>query len=223
MSIFVTLEHSLLAFANQVPLEFFALIGSFVEELVAPIPSPLVMATAGSIAKLQGQGFFFLMEIALIAAVSKTATSWIYYFIADKAEDVLTKRLGRFIGFSHKEVEGIGKYFNGTIKDDVILVLLRAFPLMPSPPVSIACGFIKLNIITYLRSTLIGSFFRSFVFLYLGYSGLEIYRSLLNGIDSIQSLMNIIIGLVILGVFAFIYYKRGKGDIHEWLKKKIGK
>lgn len=223
MTVFVSLEHLLLDFAHQVPLELFALLGSFIEEIIAPIPSPLVMATAGSLAKAQNQGFLYLALLALISSVSKTATSWFFYFFADKAEDLLTKRFGRFLGFSHKDVEGIGKYFDGTVKDDIILALLRAFPLMPSPPVSVACGFIKLNLITYLRSTVIGSFIRSFIFLYLGFSGLEIYHSLLEGIDSVQSMINIGIGLIILAVFVFVYYKRGKGDLHNWLKGKFGK
>jgi membrane protein DedA with SNARE-associated domain len=223
MSIFAIAEQSLLSFAHQVPLEVFALAGSFVEELVAPIPSPIVMATAGSLAKAQNQGLIFLVWIALISSLSKTATGWIFYFFADKMEDFVSRRFGRWLGFSHKEVESIGKYFDGTRKDDLALILLRAFPLMPSPPVSVACGFIKLNIWTYLRSTIIGSFFRSLIFIYLGYSGLEVYHSLLEGIDSVESVVNIIIALVILAVFGFIYYKRGKGDLHQWLKKKFQK
>lgn len=223
MSFFVSLEHYLVALASQVPLELFAFVGSVIEELVAPIPSPLVMATAGSIAQAQGKTFAYLALIALISAASKTFGCWFFYFIADKVEDIFSRRWGKLLGFSHKDVEKIGSQFDGTRKDDLILILLRAFPIMPSTPISLACGFIKLNLRTYLQSTLIGAFFRSAFFLYLGYSGLEIYRSILEGIDSAQSVMNILIVLLLGGFLAWVYYKRGKGELFEWFKRKIKK
>ncbi|MGI5825980.1 MAG: DedA family protein [Patescibacteria group bacterium] len=223
MSIFVTLEQLLVSWAHVVPLEVFAFIGSVVEEIVAPIPSPLVMATAGTIAKAQDRTWLYLGLIALISAVSKTLGCLFFYFFADKAEDLVSRRLGRFLGFSHKDVENIGKHFNGTRKDDLVLILLRAFPIMPSTPISVVCGFIKLNLRTYIQSTLIGAFIRSSIFLYLGYSGLEIYHSLLDGIDNAQSLMNIVIALALAGLLGFLYYKRGKGDLFEWLKRKLQK
>lgn len=223
MSIFATLEQLLVAWAHVVPLELFAFVGSVIEELVAPIPSPLVMATAGTIARAQGRTWLYLGLIALISAVSKTLGCIFFYFFADKAEDLISKKLGWFLGFSHKDIENIGRHFNGTRKDDVVLIFLRAFPIMPSTPISLVCGFIKLSFRTYVQSTLIGAFIRSSIFLYLGYSGLEIYRSLLEGIDSAQSLMNILIAVVLAGILGFLYYKRGKGDLLEWLRRKLQK
>lgn len=223
MNIFVVLEQWLINWASHVPLEIFALVGSLIEEIIAPIPSPLVMATAGTIAQAQNKTLSYLFLISGISALSKTFGCWFFYVVADKAEDIFSRKLGKFFGFSHKDVEKIGKHFDGTKKDDLILILLRAFPIMPSTPVSVACGFIKLNMRTYLQSTVIGSFFRSFTFLYLGFSGLEVYRSLLEGIDNVQSIVNIFIAVVLVVFFGLLYYKRGKGDVFEWLKRKLQK
>ncbi len=220
MKIIKSLEVLLLALAYKVPLMAFVVIGSLLEEIVAPIPSPLVMMTAGTIAKAQHQSFTSLLLIGLIAAVSKTFGCWIFYFIADKAEDILTSRFGKLIGFSHKEIENIGKFFSGGIKDDVILAVIRAIPIMPTTPVSLTCGFIKMNLITYLRSTLIGTFIRGMLFLYIGYSGLGILQSTVGGINKIESWMNIVIVVLLVGFLAFVYYKRGKGDFHHWFNRK---
>ena len=39
--------------AQYVPLEVFTVVGTFLEEVIAPIPSPFVLTTAGTITKAQ--------------------------------------------------------------------------------------------------------------------------------------------------------------------------
>lgn len=221
MNVIKTIEFFLLGLTAKVPLTIFVAVGSLVEEIIAPIPSPLVMMTAGTLAQAQHQKFVYLLWIALIAAIFKTFGCWIFYFLGDKAENLVTTRFGKFLGLNHKEVEGVGQLFNGTSKDEIILTLIRAFPIMPTTPISLACGFIKMNLKSYLGSTLVGTYLRSLMFLYVGYSGLTFLKTMVGGVNSAESIMNIVIGLIILGILGFIYYKRGKGGLHFWLKKKL--
>lgn len=209
--------------ANIIPLDMFAFVGSLLEEIVAPIPSPLVMTTAGTLAHTQNHTLLYLLWLALIASFGKTIASWLYYVLADKTEDLILTRFGKFIGISHKEVESIGKHFNGTWRDDVVLLVVRALPIMPTSLVSVVCGFIKLNMRTYLQSTFIGYFIRSFIFLYLGYTGMATYGNAEESISNIESLIKIalVFGLVIL--LGWIFYKRSKGKIHNWLKRITSK
>lgn len=204
--------------ANTVPLYVFVFVGSIIEEIIAPIPSPLVMATAGTIAQAQNHTLTYLFWLSLLASLGKTFASWLFYVLADKAEDLLLTRFGKTLGFSHKQVENIGKHFNGTWKDDVILLVIRAFPVMPTAPVSVVCGFIKLNIWTYLRSTFIGYFIRSFIFLYLGYTGMATYGTLSDGIGNIESLIKIVLAFGLVVFLGLVFYKRNRGNIHDWLK-----
>ena len=205
--------------ANTIPLDAFAFIGSFMGEIIAPIPSPLVMTTAGTLAQTQNQTLFYLFWLALAASFGKTFASWVYYVLADKAEDLILTRFGKFIGVSHNEIESIGKHFNGTWRDDVILLVVRAIPIMPTSLVSVVCGFIKLNMRTYIQSTFIGYFIRSFIFLYLGYTGMATYGNLSNDFVSIESFVKIIGGVGLIIFLGWIFYKRGKGKIHDWLKR----
>jgi len=223
MNFLTSIEHFLVVFSSRVPLELYVFLGTLIEEIIAPIPSPLVMAIAGTIARAQSLRFFSVAVIIGIAAASKTLASWFFYFLSDKAEDLLIKKFGKFIGFSHKEVENIGKRFDGTSKDDWVLIFLRALPVMPSTPISVACGFIKLNVKTFIRSTLVGNLIRSSIFFFLGYSGLSILESLMKGFDNIENLINIVIILLIIAGLGWVYYKRGKGDFHRWFEKKTGK
>lgn len=215
------LEEFLVALAQKVSPEIFVTVGGLLEEIIAPIPSPLVGVTAGSLALAQNKAVIYLFFIGLIAAGAKTFGCWIFYFIGDKAEDIITKRLGKFLGFSHKEIEGIGKLFNGTIRDEVILATIRAIPIMPTTPVSVACGFIKMRLSSYLLATFIGNYIRGMMFIFVGYSGLSVFKSVIEGVNSAESIMNVVIVLVLAGFLGFVYYKRKKGEnILSFLKKK---
>jgi len=204
--------------AGSTPLDIFVFIGSFIEEVIAPIPSPLVMMIAGTLAHAQNHTLLYLFWLALVASIGKTIGSWFFYILADKTEDLVLTRFGKILGISHKEVENIGKHFNGGWRDDVILFLLRALPIIPTSPVSLVCGFIKLNIRTYLRATFFGYFIRSFIFLYLGYTGIATYDTLSRGVGSIESFMKIAFAFGLVVLLAWVFYKRGKGNIHNWLK-----
>jgi len=203
--------------ANMIPIEIFALVGSFIEELVAPIPSPIIMTMAGSIAQTQGKVMAYLFVLAVMSSIAKTGAGWLLYFIADVAEDVFMTRFGKFFGVSHQEIERIGAYISGGWKDSVVLFLLRSIPVMPSSPISVTCGAIKINIRTFLVATFFGSIIRSFFFLYLGYTGLEASRNLMEGLDSLDTIFNIVFVVVLLGIFVWALYKRKRGEL-PWQK-----
>ncbi len=202
------IETALKDSAAYLPLELASFLGGFVEEVIAPIPSPFVMAAVGSAAFAQSRGWIALMGMALAGSAGKTLGAWIIYFIADKLEDVIVGKFGRFFGVSHKEVEQVGKYFNGTRKDGLILFVLRALPIVPSSPVSAVSGILKINMRAYIFATFAGNFFRNLVYIYLGYSGVSAYQSLLHGFDNMESAVQIIIFLSLVGFTGWFYYKR---------------
>ncbi len=212
-------EEALKNSANYLPLEISAFLGGFIEEVIAPIPSPFVMAAVGSVAFAQSKGFAFLVWLALTGAAGKTLGAWVIYYIADKLEDVVIGRFGRFLGVSHQEVEGIGKHFKGGWKDDLILFILRALPIVPSSPVSVVCGIIKINLRTYLVSTFLGNIFRNLVYIYLGYAGVSAYQSVLSGLDNFESLIQVVMFFALVVLVGWFYYKRKKGNGTDIIKR----
>lgn len=218
------IETWLIEKANHIAVEYFVAIGAAVEEIIAPIPSPIIMTLAGSVAKAQEKAALYLILLAIIGAVAKTLASWVVYYISDKAEDVVIAKFGKFVGITHKEVEKIGNYFSGSHKDMWIMALARAIPIIPTAPVSIVSGIIKLNIKSYLIGTVIGTFVRNLLYLYLGYFGASSAENVLNGLDSLESIVQL--GLVIIGgtVLAVLFYRRQKqtdmwGSIKTLFKK----
>jgi len=209
--------------SESVPLIPFAFLGGLIEEIVAPVPSPLVMVTVGSLIHSQEKGWLMLMLVSFLAAIGKTFGSWLIYFVSDKAEDVVTTRLGKWLSVSHGDLEEIGEYFDRSWKDDVLLVFLRAIPLIPGAPIAVVCGIIKLDLVTYLRSTLIGTFIRSLMFGLVGYVGTSYGQRFLEGVELLESLGKIVmlLGLVLGGVG--LYYLRNHGGVGKWIKKYLKK
>ncbi len=209
-SIFLSIEVLLKAYAQNVPLELFVLVGSIIEELAAFIPSPLVLGTAGSIAAAQSRPALYLMVLAVLAATAKTAGEWLFFFFADKLEDIATGKAGKFFGITHKEVEGWGKRFSNTRSDTLLVFICRAIPVIPSAPVSIICGAVKINPLNFITATWLGMFVRSITFLYIGYTGFTTIESLAKSIDSIQTYIEIAIIIATVVGLGYLCIKRSK-------------
>lgn len=205
------ISYYLESIASSLPVEIFATFGSFIEEIIALIPSPLVMVLSGTLAHAQDYPFAYIIVLALLGSIGKTVGAWILYILADKLEDFFVDKFGKFLGVSKNEVENIGKKLSGSWKDDVLLFVARAIPIIPSAPISIASGAIKLNKRTYITATLAGTFFRNLMFLYLGYVGVENYKEISQGFESLESYGQLFLFLVILVVVVWAYLHRKKG------------
>jgi membrane protein DedA with SNARE-associated domain len=199
--------------AGQVSVTWFTLIGAFIEELIAPIPSPLVMTLAGSISASQQRTLLFLLLLAVIGSVGKTLGSLIIYLVADKAEDFFIDRFGRFLGVSHGDTEGLGKMFSQGRRDDLTIFLLRAIPIMPTAPVSVIAGLIKLDLRTYIVSSFLGTIIRNLIYLYLGYTSLGAIESVTTGFDSLEKFgyLALAIGMAVAVIWMYQKRRQGKG------------
>lgn len=215
------IETIILYFSDKVPLEIFALVGGFIEEIVSPIPSPIIMTTVGTIASYRGDGIYYLIWLSILASVGKTIGCVIFYVITDKLEDVFVTKYGKYFGLKQENLEILGKYFDNTWKDDLILIVLRTIPFFPSLPVSVICGAIKLNMNTYIRATFIGDFLRSMIFALIGYLGFEGYHEILARFDKYEDIILYTMAAGILVAVFFLYKFKNKTDFFAILSKKI--
>lgn len=223
MSIITQLTNSLQSLADHVPVEIFVALGAFTEELIAPIPSPIVMTLAGTISLTQEKPLVFLFWLALIGAIAKTIGCYFLYIIADKLEDVVVGKFGKFFGISHKEIERLGHHFNGGLRDDIIIFLARAIPIVPTAPVSLLCGVIKVRLRTYLVSSFLGTLPRNLFYLYLGYAGLASVETILEQFDNVETVVTVLLAMIVGGAFALIWYAKNKDMLVEKLQELLEK
>lgn len=196
--------------ADTMSLEMFCVVGGFLEEIIAPIPSPLVMMTAGTLAEYQKFGVSYLFWLAFLGSLGKTAGSWIIYAVTIKAEEFVLSRFGGFLGVDRDQIEELSAKLNKGWKDYVILTVLRALPFMPSSVLSVVCGLVKIKSKIFLITTFLGNLLRNLIFLYIGFEGKAAYESLINGLDSAESIAKVVILVLLAGGIGWVYLNRGK-------------
>lgn len=198
--------------ATSISLEVFVLLGAFLEEIVAPIPSPFVMTQAAVLAKVQEYSLFQLMILVLLASAAKTFSSYLLYFFTDKAEDLVLGKFGKYFGVSHAQVEKLGAFLSQSWWDDVLLFLSRALPFVPTSLVTVAAGAIKYNVRSFLLMTFCGSLVRNTFYLWVGYFGWTYFNHLLDEFLHSPVVVAVVIGAVVLLVFGVLKAKNSLWD-----------
>lgn len=204
--------------ASFFPLPLFVILGTFIEEAIAPLPSPLVTTMAGTLVQAQGHGIVYLLFIAAVAAASKTIASVILYYFSDKIEDFLISRFGEFLRISQSDTEGLGRLFNQSNRDLPILLLIRSIPIFPSAPISILCGALKTNINTFTIATFLGSYIKSMIFLVVGYLGLAYLDDVIEYFDKLEYFGY---AALIIGAVVFIYKHNRTREILSSLVERV--
>lgn len=222
-------EHWILLIGDQVPLELFVFVGALLEEVIAPIPSMLVMTTAGFFAQAQGHTVFFLFWLVLIGNLGKILGSLGWYVVGDKLEDVVVGRFGKVFGLTHEDIERVGKRFTGHIwQDGAIIFLLRAIPFFPSLAVSLACGVIKIELKTFIMASYLGNVCKDTIYILIGYFGAQAFRTLLIEMERIRFGISFLIGLVVLVILFFGYRQRHHGlhllgRLGKWIRARFAR
>lgn len=173
MKTFAAITAGILGAATKVPLVWFVLGGSFLEEVFSPIPTYAIMVTAGSVARVQGKMWVWLVLFALLGAVGKTLACLIYYTLADVFEDVLVPRFGKYIGVTHEDIEAMGARMGKRRGDHWLMIGLRALPVVPSVPISLVAGIIKVERGLFIWTTFVGTFIKNAGYLLIGFFGLR--------------------------------------------------
>lgn len=207
------IEHLVKTYALQMPLEWFVFLGSFLEEVISPIPSALIMGTAGSLALVRGEPLWYLFWLVLFGNIGKVLGAGVYYFIGDTLEDLFIHRVTKFFGVKHADLENIGKRFTGHHwKDGGTLFLLRALPFFPTTPVSIVAGIIKMDKRVFLGATYIGSLLKDMVYIYAGYTGLATLQTFWKRMIPFKFGVDILVTVGVVGLLVFLYIHRRKGQ-----------
>ncbi|HXV26556.1 MAG TPA: VTT domain-containing protein [Candidatus Paceibacterota bacterium] len=206
---------SLIAFlhrlADALPVIPFSFIASLVEEIVSPIPSPLVMTTVGSaLATRHDTAWYIFVGTVFAATCGKVLGYWGIYILSDKLEDLFLNRFGRKIGVSHAQIEAVGKMFSRTWRDDAFVFIVRFLPVLPSAPITVTAGLIKLPLKNFLLFSFLGTMCRNIMYLGIGYFGVGFFRGFAAGVERSESLLQFAFLLFLGAIVLWAYRQRHK-------------
>src|SRR3990167_2575200 len=178
------------------------------EEVLIPIPSPLVIMGASFILIPAGITLWeALWQITLLivipASVASTLGSFFTYGIGYYGGKPLIDRFHRFLGMNWEDIKKYEKKLEGGKKVWVTIGIFRAIPFFPVSIVSVAAGVIRLSWKKYAAATFIGSIPRLYV---LGFAGWY-FGSSYTAIASKFNIIENILILVVLGAIAFLIYR----------------
>lgn len=192
---------------------FFA---GILEQIVVPIPSPIVPMGGG----------FFLVEkkIALIEAIKQvisrvaipfslgsTLGATMIFLITYKGAIFIVNKLEKYLDFGWKDIERIKKkFFRGSPLDEFLIFLFMAIPVIPSSLISAVCGAIRIKPVDFYLFTFLGLAVRGVILGVFGWWFGEAYLKMAEGVNRVESLIFLLMGVLIAGLLFFGYRNRDK-------------
>lgn len=173
-----------------------------IESALIPLPSEIIMPFSGFLAST---GKLDLNLVALSGALGNVLGSLIAYSIGFYGHEKLVRRFirkfGKFILISEKELDETEKLLH-KFKDLVVLGS-RVIPGIRTV-ISLPCGFAKLPLTRFITLTFIGSLIWSYFLAWIGYTLGQNWRVLGPYFHKADV---VVIGMIILGIGWYIYYK----------------
>ncbi len=212
-----SLELFVMGLAHTLPLEVFVILGSFLEEVVAPIPSPSIMVIAGSFGAVQGYTYISLGVLVLLASIGKTLGGLVMYYIAHTVKEAAIPRFGKYIGLTNEDIERFGNRFTGSAHDYAVYIFFRSVPIIPSILLSFGSGVLKLPLKLFIIGTFAGTVIRDSFYILVGYQGTAVLARYLANTSTTESIIELAVAGIIGAtlIFLFIRHRRKKTSVES--------
>jgi len=186
--------------------------GGIVEQIIVPIPSPIITMAGGALLIEHGLPIFetifsIFTKVSLPYTIGATIGTSLVYFLAYFGGKPILDNFGKYIGLSWKLIESVKKDFQKTIKDELFILIACTIPIVPVSLVTGFCGGFKIPPQKFYPMLFIALLIRATFLGFIGFQMGETFTSLAHGLDKIESLTTVIGAFLILG---FLYLKREK-------------
>lgn len=187
---------------------------AILQEVIPPIPSTLVTVSAGFVL-LAGEPFSLLTfwhlfyAVGIPVAAGLTLGSLVIYGIVYWGGRPTVERYGRFVGVSWSDIERLQEHMRGHVTDDVLLFAARAFPLMPSIAINVACGIVRWRIVPFVLHTFFGTIVRAMWSGFIGWQFSALYMRYASVVEGGQ---NVVLGVLVILAAVFLYYRRKRSQ-----------
>jgi len=145
---------------------------SLINELFAVFPYNIILSgqllfLEGSISIVVFAKLFFFVSVPV--GVGTTLGSLPFYGLAYFGGKPAINKFGKYIKLSWEKVERVESKFKGLWYDEILFLALRSIPLLPSFPVNVAAGILRMRPAPYIVLTAVGTIIRiTILFLFIG-------------------------------------------------------
>jgi membrane protein DedA with SNARE-associated domain len=176
---------------------------TFIENIIAPIPSEFLFPWAGFLAS---KGDLNIFLIAFSGALGSLVAALVLYYLGHKMSGDKSRKFvakyGKYLFIKEEDIERAENWF----KDYGVwtVFLFRLVPLGRTI-ISIPAGFIKMNVWTFSLLTFAGTFIWCFILTYLGFVLGENWEVIAEYSSEYEK---VVILLIIITGVSFVYWKR---------------
>ncbi len=186
-------------------------IGVIIEQIIVPIPSPLIVMGAGALLILPTLSIpaallQVLWIIVLPGAIGETLGSFIGYTVSYYGGRTLVTRFKRFLDVDWEGIANLEKQFKGR-KEALSLFLLRAIPVFPISLVSVFAGFLRIPFRPFTICTFCGALLRCFSLGFVGWWIGTTYERLATHLDSAETIVSCAMLIGMFAVLGYLYLK----------------
>ena len=191
-------------------------LGSIVEEIIAPIPSTMVILFGGfllvpesaTIAQAAGT---VMLKVMIPASIGMSIGSLFPYYVAKLGERVAVDRFGKLLQVDWATVEKVQAYFEKRKSDQVFLFIARAVPVIPSVVIGVFCGLIRMPVGSFLLWSVLGNLIRTFILGMVGWAVGAAYATYADSISHVEDFfLYLAVAAVIAGGAWWILHRRKK-------------
>jgi len=134
-------------------------VGMFLESSIVPVPSELVLVSAGALG-------FPPWQVAIFGGLGSTSGAIVGYFIGNVGGRPFLKKYGKYFFITKRKLKMVDGWFKTW--GEYATLISRLIPLIPYKVFSITAGIAKMNLKKFVIFTFIGSIPRAYMLAYFG-------------------------------------------------------
>ncbi len=191
-------------------------IGGIVEQIIVPIPSPIITMSGGVFLVSKQDNFFKILwqivsQVSLPYSIGAVIGTGLVFYITYFGGRPLIDKFGKYIGISWKLIEKVRADFQKTIADELFILIAVIIPVVPVSLISAFSGGFRFKPAKFFPIMFLALIIRAIILGFIGYNLGEAFTGIAYGMDKIESILTVVGAFLILG---FLYLKREK-----WIKK----
>ncbi len=111
-----------------------------------------------------------ILLVSLPVGIGTALGSLLQYGLAYVGGKPAIEKYHKYLRFSWKDVEKTESYFKNKWYDEITFLALRSIPFLPSLPINLVAGILRMRVVPYLVLTTIGTTIRTILMFAILYS-----------------------------------------------------